>query len=83
MATFTFYVLDSASDTFKNLHVKATTEQEARNTATGLDAIVFRDGERGSISTITAHPTRWSRSSEWSSDIRERRHRLMPDPLRG
>jgi hypothetical protein len=45
MSTFIIYVLDSKSDTYKNLHITPTNEQDARNTAVGSDAIVFKDGE--------------------------------------
>jgi hypothetical protein len=37
-------MLDSRNDTFTNLHVTPTTEQKARNTAAGSDAIVFKNG---------------------------------------
>ncbi|MBB4429442.1 hypothetical protein GGD66_008044 [Bradyrhizobium sp. CIR48] len=45
MSSFVIYTLDAPSDTFKNLHVVVSSEQDARNTATGLDALVFKDGQ--------------------------------------
>ncbi|VIO68839.1 hypothetical protein CI1B_23840 [Bradyrhizobium ivorense] len=44
MSSFAIYTLDAVSDTFENLHVVVSSEQDARNTATGLDALVFKDG---------------------------------------
>ncbi|MDA9537747.1 hypothetical protein ACM41_16575 [Bradyrhizobium sp. CCBAU 21362] len=46
MSSFIIYTRDAASDTFKNLHAVVSSEQDARNTATGLDALVFKNGQR-------------------------------------
>ncbi|MGY3449186.1 hypothetical protein [Bradyrhizobium sp. USDA 4353] len=44
MSNFVVYLLDPVSDTFKNLHVLPKSDEEARTTAYGSDAIVFKDG---------------------------------------